>query len=347
MTRLIVWVAGLALAACSGSDGGTHDAALGGHDAAQGHDAASGVDGAMTSHDASMGVDAAQHDAQHGNDAQVDAGADSSVDSDGWRLVWSDEFDGTAIDGSKWQHEVNCWGGGNNEQQCYVSDAKNSFVQGGALHLVALADSPMGAIGGPDNNASVVTRPYSSARLNTRNRGDFKYGRIEARITLPYGQGLWPAFWMLPTDNVYGGWAASGEIDIMEAVNLGPNENRIYGTLHYGGSWPNNVHTGMETTPSSSPWQNAHVYAVQWQEGEIRWYVDGELYETQTAWNTSAAAFPAPFDQRFHILLNVAVGGAWPGSANNTTTFPQEMVVDYVRVYECTANPNTGIGCGP
>ncbi len=299
-------------------------------------------DGA-SANDAASPTDAATRDADKANDARVDA---SEVSPEGWRLVWSDEFDGNTIDSTKWQHEINCWGGGNNEQQCYVDDAKNSFVRDGALHLVALADNPSGAIGGPDNNQSVVTRPYSSARLNSRNRGDFRYGRIEARLTLPHGQGLWPAFWMLPTDSVYGGWAASGEIDIMEAVNLGDGENRVYGTLHYGGQWPNNVHTGDDFTANDNVWQNAHLYAVEWQEGEVRWFVDDVHYQTQTEWHTNAAAFPAPFNQAFHILLNVAVGGQWPGPPNSETTFPQEMIVDYVRVYECAANPSTGVGCG-
>lgn len=340
-------VMALCVGACGGSKDATPDATM--NDAAQVVDSAMPMRDAANA-DATMSRDAQMTDAQV--DAQTDARVDAGVDADvigpgGWRLVWSDEFDGSAIDLSKWQHEINCWGGGNNEQQCYVDDAKNSFVRDGALHLIAIDDDPSGAVGGPDNNPNIVTRPYSSARLNSKHRGDFKYGRIEARLTLPHGQGLWPAFWMLPTDNVYGGWALSGEIDIMEAVNLGANENRIYGTLHYGGSWPNNVHTGEEFTPDESPWQNAHVYAVEWQEGEIRWFVDDEHYQTQTEWRTNAdAEFPAPFDQAFHILLNVAVGGAWPGPPNDDTTFPQEMTVDYVRVYECAADPVTGIGCG-
>ena len=186
----------------------------------------------------------------------------------------------------------------------------------------------------------------SSARLLSRGKGDFKYGRVEAKLKLPYGQGLWPAFWMLPTDEAYGGWAASGEIDILEAINLGPGNNKVYGTLHYGGQWPANVHTGAETTPPANVWEADHVYAVEWEEGEVRWFVDDKHYETQTEWNSTAAAFPAPFDQKFFILLNVAVGGQWPGPPNDSSTFPQEMLVDYVRVYECASDPATGHGCG-
>jgi len=273
------------------------------------------------------------------------AGA-GGVGPNGWKLVWSDEFDGSAIDPKKWEHEVNCWGGGNGEQQCYVADAKNSFVAGGALHLVALKDAPSGVIGGPGNDNTPVTRPYSSARLRTKHLADWKYGRMEAYAKLPWGQGLWPAFWMLPTDEIYGGWAASGEIDIMETVNLMPGANHVVGTLHYGASWPGNVHTGTSYDPPTNTWESFHLYAVEWEEGEMRWFVDGHQYARQNKWNTKSVAFPAPFDQLFHLLLNVAVGGAWPGPPNAQTNFPQEMGVDYVRVYQCAADPVKGHGCG-
>lgn len=348
------WIGGVALfvilGACSDPAARSPDSAGIGVDSAVTVDASNTMDGSMTMDGATTQMDALMtaRDGQASVDArdeppQLDANV---VSPEGWRLVWADEFDGTAIDGTKWQHEINCWGGGNNELQCYVDAAKNSFVRDGALHLVAIADNPSGAVGGPGNDQNVVSRPYSSARLNSRGRGDFRYGRIEARLTLPRGQGLWPAFWMLPTDSVYGGWAASGEIDIMEAVNSGPGNNLVYGTLHYGGQWPANVNTGDSFTPVGNVWEVAHVYAVEWQEGEIRWFVDDQHTQTQTAWNTTAGTFPAPFDQAFHMLLNVAVGGQWPGPPNNATTFPQEMIVDYVRVYECASNPTTGIGCG-
>jgi beta-glucanase (GH16 family) len=266
--------------------------------------------------------------------------------TDGYEPVWRDEFDGPNIDVSKWEHEVNCWGGGNNEDQCYVADEKNSFIEAGVLHIVVLADSPSGREGGGSENPdNVVTRGHSSGRLRTMNRADFKYGRFEARLMLPRTQGLWPAFWMLPTDNVFGGWAKSGEIDIMEAVNLDPEE-RIYGTLHYGDAWPNNLHTGAETIPSSKAWENFHLYAVEWEEGEIRWFIDEKHYATQNKWSTVEAPFPAPFNERFHIILNVAIGGSWPGPPDPTTEMPQEMLVDYVRVYRCAADPERGKGCG-
>jgi beta-glucanase (GH16 family) len=260
-------------------------------------------------------------------------------------LVWADEFEGEAIDPSRWEHEVNCWGGGNNEDQCYVADPKNSFIQAGALHIVALDDSPSGAEGGGSGSEQIVSKGHSSARLRTKGKADFQYGRIEARMKLPFGQGVWPAFWMLPTDEVYGGWALSGEIDIMEAVNLNP-DNEVHGTLHFGGAWPENTSQGTSTTPSSPAWETSHLYAVEWEEGEIRWFVDDEHYATQTEWHTQAAAFPAPFNQDFHIVLNLAIGGNWPGPPDASTTFPQSLIVDYVRVYACSLDVDTGHGCG-
>jgi len=244
----------------------------------------------------------------------------------GWRLVWQDEFDGSAIDSSKWGFEVNGGGGGNNELQYYTARPENASVANGVLSIKALKERYCSTDG---------CRDYTSARLRTLNKGDWLYGRMEARIKLPGGQGLWPAFWMLPSDGVYGGWAASGEIDILEAVNAGASGgNTVYGTLHYGGSWPNNTSSGKSFVPSSSILTNFHTYAVEWEPGVIRHYVDGTLYNTQTQWWSSGGAFPAPFDKRFHILLNVAVGGNWPGAPNAATTFPQRMDVDWVRVYQ-------------
>ncbi|MDC8831320.1 glycoside hydrolase family 16 protein [Alteromonas gilva] len=300
---------------------------------------------------------------------------DPAVPVSDWELVWSDDFDGSAIDSAKWTHEVNCVGGGNNEQQCYTDDPANSFVQDGMLHIVA-RPAEEGA-----------EKPYTSARLNTRYKGDFKYGRFEMRAKLPSGQGSWPAFWMLPTDYVYGGWPKSGEIDIMEAVNLkvadaeGNVESNIHGTLHYGREWPNNSSSGkaFEFPADSNPADDFHTYAIEWQEGEIRWYVDGYLYATQrqskVRYNSKDEAVglshrgwfaeyfdqitgeltthwdSAPFDQEFHLLLNLAVGGDWPENVNNmgidADAFAngQEYVIDYVHVYQCQSNPDTGKGC--
>ncbi|WP_068544275.1 glycoside hydrolase family 16 protein [Thalassotalea crassostreae] len=292
-----------------------------------------------------------------------------------WEMVWNDEFDGDSIDSSKWFHEINCDGGGNQEEQCYTDSPENSYVADGVLNIVALPAEE----GAP--------QPYTSARLNTKNLGDFKYGRFEMRAKLPYGQGSHPAFWMLPTDDVYGGWPNSGEIDILEAVNLktindeGVTESHIYGTLHYGKDSPNNSRSGKEymMPADSNPADDYHTYAVEWQEGEMRWYVDGYLYATQMAskvrYNSKGDAIglshrgwfveyynqvtgelethwdEAPFDQEFHLLLNLAVGGTWASNVNDGGIDPaafadgQTYSIDYVRVYECSIDPDTGKGC--
>lgn len=174
---------------------------------------------------------------------------------------------------------------------------------------------------------------YTSARLVTKNKGDWLYGRFEIRAKLPYGQGIWPAIWMLPTDWEYGGWPISGEIDIMELVGHEPGT--VYGTIHYGNP---HTYTGAHySLPAGQTFaDDYHVFALEWEPGEIRWYVDGYPYQTQTEWFTSSTkgVYPAPFDKRFHLILNVAVGGVWPGYPDETTVFPQVMSVDYVRVYQ-------------
>lgn len=243
-----------------------------------------------------------------------------------WRLVWSDEFAGGVIDPAKWEFEVNAWGGGNNELQYYTDRSDNACVRDGRLHLIARREEFTGPEG---------TRHFTSARLRTKGKGDWKYGRFEIRAKLPKGQGLWPAIWMLPTDSPHGGWAAAGEIDIMELVGHLPAE--VLGTLHYGGAWPRNVHSGDTWCLPEGGGTFAddfHVFAIEWERTEIRWYVDGLHVQTQRAWHTESAPYPAPFDQKFHLLLNVAVGGNLPGNPDETSVFPQEMVVDYVRVYQ-------------
>jgi beta-glucanase (GH16 family) len=290
-----------------------------------------------------------------------------------WVMVWNDEFDGTSIDTAKWSHEVDCAGGGNQEKQCYTDSEENSFVADGNLNIVA---KPSG---------DDLPLPYTSARLTTKYKGDWKYGRFEMRAKMPEGQGTWPAFWMLPTDEVYGEWPKSGEIDIMEAVNLkamradGTPEDHIYGTLHYGRDWPDNEQSGQAYKPESNPADGFHTYAIEWQEGEIRWYMDGYLYATQMAsevrYNSKGQAVglkhrgwfaeyfniatgikevqwnAAPYDQDFHILLNLAVGGDWPENVNElgidetALAEGQSLVVDYVRVFECSIDPLTGKGC--
>lgn len=240
-------------------------------------------------------------------------------------LVWSDEFDAAQLDPETWffeegdgsQYGIPGWG--NNELQWYSPNSAQ--LANGMLVITAREEVSNG-------------KNYTSARINTRDRFALRYGRIEARIRLPGGQGIWPAFWMLPQDNVYGGWAASGEIDIVEAVNLsetGPTS--VHGTIHYGGEWPGNVFSGNEYVVPMNATANFHTYAFEWDPTEMRWYVDDVLYSMKNDWSSTGAPFPAPFDQHFYILLNVAVGGNWPGAPNANTAFPVTMEVDYVRVY--------------
>ncbi len=240
-------------------------------------------------------------------------------------LVWGDEFDAAQLDPEVWffesgdgsQYGIPGWG--NNELQWYLEDSAE--LRDGMLVITVREESAGG-------------KNYTSARLNTRDRFAFKYGRIEARIRFPAGQGIWPAFWMLPQDNVYGTWAASGEIDVVEAVNLGgTGGNTVFGTIHFGGEFPANVFAGNDYLVPTDATAEFHTYALEWDATEMRWYVDDILYSTQNSWSTTAAPFPAPFDERFYVLFNVAVGGNFPGAPNAATEFPVTMEVDYVRVY--------------
>lgn len=261
----------------------------------------------------------------------------------GCTLVWSDEFDGSEVDLGKWTFQLGDGsevglpsGWGNNELQYYTAD--NTTVSDGMLTIEA-------------RNETVASGfLYSSARLRSRFKGDWTYGRFEMRAKMPVGKGLWPAFWMLPSEtSIYGTWAASGEIDIMEYVGSEPS--RIFGTLHYGDAWPNNVFTSNEYELESGTFNdNFHEYAIEWDAQEIRWYIDGEEYARQDDWFTTAGPFPAPFDINFHLLLNLAVGGNLPGSPSSETVFPQQLVIDYVRVYQAPLggvfNINYGLSGG-
>ncbi|MBM7580299.1 carbohydrate binding domain-containing protein [Jeotgalibacillus terrae] len=255
-----------------------------------------------------------------------------------WSLVWHDEFNGTEIDRSKWMFEIGngftdangtfVSGWGNNEKQYYTDRPENARTEDGQLVITALEEEYEGF-------------SYTSARLKTKGLFAKTYGKFEMKASLPTGKGYWPAFWMLPEEDRYGGWAASGEIDILEAKGSQPHH--AIGTIHYGETWPNNKYTGAEYTfPDGSTIADEHVYAVEWEPGEIRWYVDGVLTQTQNNWYSkeqNAAAnhtYPAPFDQPFHMLLNLAIGGNFDGDPTEETMFPQSMNVDYVRVYDLT-----------
>ncbi len=291
------------------------------------------------------------------------SGSEPSAEvGNGWSLVWNDEFGGSEIDAQRWAFETNCWGGGNDEQQCYTDRADNAFIRDGKLVIRAQEEKftgPAEPLEWEGSNPDVTaTLPYTSARLVTKDKGDWTYGRIEVRAKIPGGQGVWPAIWMMPSDSEYGPWASSGEIDIMEAVNLGTtDEQAVFGTLHYGEAFPSNSSSGAKYVfKGADPTDSFHTYAIEWAAGEIRWYVDGTHYSTQTqeGWfsrNTGAdgelrnLVDGQPFDQDFHLLLNVAVGGAWPGSPDATTQLPVEMEVDYVRVFECPADLESLAAC--
>ena len=256
---------------------------------------------------------------------------------DAWELVWSDEFEGTELDASNWSAQTGTGtayglpaGWGNNELQYYTAFPENLSVSGGMLTMTARQQN----FGG---------RNYTSARIRSLNKQEFLYGRIEARMKIPSTPGIWPAFWMLPTNSPYGTWAASGEIDIMESVNYA---DQIYGTLHYGNTWPNNQHDGPRLSDGRDFSDDFHVYRVDWDPDKITWYVDGVPYGSRTSaqWFSSAAGSNprAPFDTDFHILLNIAVGGDFPGNPNGASAFPQTMEVDYVRAYQRTQVPFPG-----
>jgi beta-glucanase (GH16 family) len=234
-----------------------------------------------------------------------------------WQLVWSDEFNGPTLDESSWTREVGGHGWGNNELQYYTNREVNSFLENGNLVIQALEENYGG-------------REYTSARIKSQDKRFFKYGKIEASIKLPYGQGLWPAFWMLGQNFPTVGWPACGEIDIMEMVGGPDGDNTSYGTAH----WEDNgqhLHSGASYTLSSGIFADEfHKFTIIWQYQTIRWYVDDNLFYTFSI---------TPFDRTefhkdFFIILNVAVGGNWPGPPGPSTVFPQRMEIDYVRVYE-------------
>ncbi|MCC3371940.1 carbohydrate binding domain-containing protein [Cohnella sp. REN36] len=248
-----------------------------------------------------------------------------------WKLVWSDEFAGGAIDPSKWTYDttngesVGNPGWGNNELEYYTDRPDNAKVEDGKLVITAKKELYGGM-------------PYTSARLKTLGLFSQTYGKFEIRAKAPTGKGLWPAIWMLPEHNEYGTWAASGEIDIMEG--WGSRPGTVAGTIHYGERWPGNVYSGASyDLPNQGTIADYHTYALEWEPNEMRWYVDGELYSTKKDWYSKGVgqqpnyAYPAPFDQPFHLLINLAVGGNFDGNPTENTAFPARMEVDYVRVY--------------
>ncbi len=242
---------------------------------------------------------------------------DVSASAQGWNLVWSDEFDSTAINTTNWTYDTGGGGWGNSELENYTNRPENASAAHGALMIIAKQES----FGG---------NGYTSARLKSQNLRAFTYGRIEARLKLPAGQGLWPAFWMLGSSITQVGWPKCGEIDIMEHIS---NVPLVYGTMH----WDNNGHASYGGNISCDVTQY-HVYTLEWNALAITWFLDGSQYWQGNIANNinSTDEFHAPF----FIILNLAVGGSWPGNPDGTTQFPDTMFVDYVRVYQLS----TGIG---
>lgn len=233
-------------------------------------------------------------------------------------LIWSDEFDYTGLpDPAKWNMETGGDGWGNDELQYYTDTENNAYVDNGVLTITARKES----VGGRD---------YTSARITTQNKFDFKYGRIEARIKLPYGQGMWPAFWMLGKNFNTVGWPACGEVDIMELVGGAGNDNTVYATLHWDNDGEPASYGQSYSLPSGIFADGYHVFSVEWNNQKIVGYVDDiQYYEIDIT-----PAQLSEFHQNFFVILNMAVGGDWPGPPDGTTEFPQTMKVDYVRVYQ-------------
>jgi beta-glucanase (GH16 family) len=244
-----------------------------------------------------------------------------------YQLVWSDEFsgpDGSAPDETKWAIQTGGGGWGNNELESYTARPENVQVSGGNLVIAAVKEDYTGADG--------IARHYTSARLQTKGLFSQSYGRFEARIKIPKGQGMWPAFWMLGNNIDTVPWPGCGENDIME--NIGKEPSIVYASLHAGGYTGGEVSAPYTLPNAQSFGDDFHIFATEWELQVIRFYVDGNLLATYTPASTpSGSAWP--FDgQPFFMLLNLAVGGDWPGSPDGTTQFPQQMLVDYVRVYQ-------------
>lgn len=246
-----------------------------------------------------------------------------------WELVWSDEFDYTGVpDPQKWSFDTsgNNWNWGNDEAQNYTTAKDgNAWVEDGKLVIEARKEDYYWAGDGETKN-------YTSARLITRYKGDWLYGKIEVRAKLPRGVGIWPAIWMMPTDDVYGGWPKSGEIDIMEYVGF--DKGNVHANVHHTSTNPDKRSEGQGATKSVySPYSVYHTYGLIWTEDKMEFQVNGNTYMTYK--NEGKGHITWPFDQRFHLILNVAVGGTWGGQQGiDDTIFPQKMLVDYVRVYK-------------
>jgi beta-glucanase (GH16 family) len=241
----------------------------------------------------------------------------ASPERPGWTLVWHDEFDGDALDPARWGYDQGgLWSNG--ELQFYTARKENVRVEGGHLVIEARKEE----FGGND---------FTSGRINTVGKASFTYGRMEARMQVPPGLGLWPAFWMLGDAIARVGWPGCGEIDVMEAIGKEPAT--VHATVHGASFHGVGGLTRAYRLPAGALSDAEHLYAVEWEPGEIRWYLDDVLYQTIRPKDLPVPAH-WPFDEPFHLILNLAVGGTWPGDPDDTTPFPAQLRVDYVRVYQ-------------
>jgi len=247
-------------------------------------------------------------------------GADSWTPGGGWTLVWSDEFEGPQLARTNWTFDLGGGGWGNKELEKYTSAATNVFVANGELVIQAVKTGTN----------------YSSARIKTQGLKSWTFGKIAARMKLPYGQGIWPAFWLLGTNITTVSWPTCGEVDIMEMIGGGAQrDSTIYGTMHWQ---ENGAHaskgSGPHELPNVEPFNQAyHVFEVEWSATNMVWKLDGARYFSAVI-DQIAQPGTAAFQKPFFILINLAVGGNWPGTPNASTVFPQQLHVDWVRVYQ-------------
>jgi beta-glucanase (GH16 family) len=250
------------------------------------------------------------------------SGYTSAASYTGMTLVWSDEFNGKTLNSSNWTYETGGGGWGNSELEYYTNSVNNTFLTGGYLVIEARKET-------------IGTNNYTSARLKTEDKKTFTYGRIDIRARLPKGQGLWPALWMLGNNisQTGYGWPACGEIDIMEL--LGQNPQKIYGTVHWGiAGQSNHPSSGGNYSISAGDFSSSfHVFSLQWDSTKMDILLDDAVYKTVYKTDMGSTYYSI-FEKPFFFVFNVAVGGSWPGNPNSSTSFPQRMIVDYVRIYQ-------------
>jgi beta-glucanase (GH16 family) len=249
-------------------------------------------------------------------------GYDAPSSYAGYTLAWSDEFDGSSLPADVWSYETGdgcpgLCGWGNNELEYYTAPPNNLFLQDGKMIIEAKAET----FGGKN---------YTSSRIKTQGKKTFKFGRIDVRAILPATKGLWPGLWLMPQDNVYGNWPTSGEIDMMESIGSEPA--KVLGTAHFGPG-PNSTFISRNYILSGASFhEEFHVFSIEWEQDQIRWYVDNNLFSTVSKADVGSAIWP--FNESFYLIVNLAVGGNLPGNPDASTYLPQWLIVDYIRVYQ-------------